>query len=592
MSENSRKPLNISEKAVETVVNYAKDKIAQLQHLSECALEINVREDYVCLDRLDGQGNASQWARIALYDRKGQDCTLMLYDKEWSVFFSGSYRACFKELDTVIAAALDDTLKSGESVQVEEVNTETDCGTIEGSELSQTDKDATHKSLSPIIRVFPKEEIKTVQVLVDGEKAKIPTEESLRLMELTSVEEYDGIFYKREDLYSPFDDVPLSGGKVRQACSLILNNYEHIRDNCDGLLATPCSPISQQGVIVARAAKEFGFRSLILYGGSSGESIKKHHLAMYAIHLGAEIDLSTKMGFDSAIEAHLENRMRNGLKCFNANFGANLTKNPDAMIKVIGHQVQNIPDDLDLLVIPCGSCVTACGIMWGLKHYNKKVGKTYLIQIAGHHRDKTIKEVEAAIQISFDYEFIPDKTYAYKKHVAPKFGGGVFDPIYEGKAYEYMLKHLDIKDKKVLFWIVGNSQALRDRAKKTQYDKVIINEYCQSEDEKIFVDNKVDKSIELSETNKDNILRTIEKLERFPQLKEQTAKIEIKGNHVDLKKKKASGKTAKWIRITVNDDECSDCELVMYSDGKKVSFSTKGSLVQCLETANAACYAS
>ena len=38
---------------------------------------------------------------------------------------------------------------------------------------------------------------------------------------LTPVEEHDGIYYKRDDLYCPWGDV--NGGKVRQAIRLFEN---------------------------------------------------------------------------------------------------------------------------------------------------------------------------------------------------------------------------------------------------------------------------------------------------------------------------------------------------------------------------------
>jgi hypothetical protein len=158
--------------------------------------------------------------------------------------------------------------------------------------------------------------------------------------------------------------------------------------------------------------------------------------------------------------------MAAGLKCFNVKFGINLSSNPESMIKSIGNQVQNIPDDLDMLVIPCGSCITACGIMWGLLHYNKKPKKIYLIQIAGHFRHKEINGASKALGIDFpEYEYIPDKTYPYNKQVRLPFGGGCMDPIYEGKAWDYMRKHLDYKGKRVLFWIIGDSYPVREHAK-------------------------------------------------------------------------------------------------------------------------------
>ena len=294
----------------------------------------------------------------------------------------------------------------------------------------------------------------------------MPTYESLHINDLTPVEVHDGIFYKRDDKYMPFDDVPLSGGKVRQACSLLLENYEHIRDDCDGLVATASALSSPQGIIIARVAKEFGFRSLILFGGTHKKSVlKKHPLTLYITNFGARVNLTAKLGYDDVVQSYLKKLIKEGLKCFNVRFGINLSSSPKSIIEAIGRQVQNIPDDLDMLIIPCGSCITACGIMWGLQEYNKVPKKIYLIQISNKFREKEISEASNALKIQFpEYTYIKDATYPYNKKVRLPFGGGYMDPIYEGKAFDYMNKHIDTKGKKVLFWIVGDSQPVRDHA--------------------------------------------------------------------------------------------------------------------------------
>jgi 1-aminocyclopropane-1-carboxylate deaminase/D-cysteine desulfhydrase-like pyridoxal-dependent ACC family enzyme len=291
----------------------------------------------------------------------------------------------------------------------------------------------------------------------------LPTYESLKIKDLTPIEEYGGILYKRDDLYTPFSDIPLSGGKVRQACSLVLDNYEHIKNDCDGLIATPCALSSPQGIIIARVAKEFGFRSLILHGATKRSTLGNHPLAIHTLYLGAKLNIESKLGYDSALQSHLKNKMKQGLKCFNVKFGINLNENPESIIKSIGNQVENIPDTLDILIIPCGSAITACGILWGLKYYNKSVKQIYLIQISGYSRLKVIDEASKVLGMEFPpFEFVIDKTYKYNKHVRLPFGGGHMDPIYEGKAFDYMKKHIDVKDKKVLFWIIGDSQPIRD----------------------------------------------------------------------------------------------------------------------------------
>ncbi len=456
----------------------------------------------------------------------------------------------------------------------------------------------------------------------------IPTYESLRIMDLTPVEEYDGIYFKRDDKYMPFDDVPLSGGKVRQACSLVIDNYEHIKNECEGLIATPTSMSSPQGVIIARVAKEFGFHSLVLYGGSNKKSILKNNLAICTAYLGAKLNFNTKSGYDKNIQANLKKRMEGGLKCFNVKFGINLTKNPNSIIKAIGHQVQNIPDNLDMLVIPCGSAITACGILWGLQEYNKKPKKIYLIQISGYSRVKEIEDAEQALNIKFpSFDFIIDKTYKYNKRVRLAFGGGYMDPIYESKAYDYMLKHLEYKGKKVLFWIIGDSQPVRDYSKVLSYKAIaertkktaITYPVSQNENTGI-VDDTVETNralgsepVSLTESNEGTInlplvndikpyifsvqeiedicKNVLETIEMLPNLKDQTRVEKGKGERcITLHKLVNQKKGVKWAQLNILNKECTDCELVLFRNGKKSYIYTKGSMNECLESANAVSY--
>jgi len=53
----------------------------------------------------------------------------------------------------------------------------------------------------------------------------------MEINDLTPVEKYDGLLYKRDDLFLPFGKYGTSGGKVRQALSLIGENVDNIIKN-------------------------------------------------------------------------------------------------------------------------------------------------------------------------------------------------------------------------------------------------------------------------------------------------------------------------------------------------------------------------
>ena len=78
------------------------------------------------------------------------------------------------------------------------------------------------------------------------------------------------------------------------------------------------------------------------------------------------------------------------------------------------------------------------------------------IQIAGYDRNKTIKNL---IKEDLPYKLLLSKDYPYSRKVKISFDNVKLDPLYEAKAYDYMVKYMmeDLNGKKVLFWIVGDS---------------------------------------------------------------------------------------------------------------------------------------
>lgn len=292
----------------------------------------------------------------------------------------------------------------------------------------------------------------------------IPTYESLKINDLTPVEEYDGILYKRDDRFMPFSDVPVNGGKVRQCCCLFLNNYKKIENDCDSLVATATSVNSSQGLIVSRVANEFGFESLIVFGATKKETLMKYPMVRWMLEFGSKLDYKCKIGYDSALTRRI-NEINYTNRLFHVRFGTKLESDPDAIINSVANQVQNLPDDLDNLVIPAGSAINAGSILCGLKKYNIKPKKIFIVQIAGYNRQNTLHRIFNRLKITLPYpkyEFVADNTYPYSRQLDRKLNDTEnLDPVYAAKAYDWMIKNIDYKNEKTLLWIVGNSMFFR-----------------------------------------------------------------------------------------------------------------------------------
>ena len=293
--------------------------------------------------------------------------------------------------------------------------------------------------------------------------------------DLTPVEIYNGIYYKRDDLFMPYDDIPINGGKVRQCIALVENNLEHIRKDCNNTIATASSIESPQGIIIARVAKEYGLKSILAIGGGTeaDKLIAKHKLVRACRDVGCEIRAVNKLGYNSVLYSKLQ-EMQKTEKFFMALFGINVDSNFDSILGTTIKQVDNLPlDKLHTIVVPVGSALMYSAILIGLqeKGWLKERGnKCVGIQIANTGRKDTIDAVLAKrfFMQRIKYDFILDPTYKYHTYVKQNLIGTdiALDPIYEAKAYEYAIKHRMLtQDDTCLYWIVGNSGLVREMYK-------------------------------------------------------------------------------------------------------------------------------
>ena len=306
---------------------------------------------------------------------------------------------------------------------------------------------------------------------LDKEKEKSPISlEDLDVLKLTPVEKYGIFFLKRDDKFQPFPDLPINGGKIRQSLLLFHDNYHIIKNHYNNTVGTASSVHSPQGIIVTRSAKEFGFKTILGFSGTDREkSIKTHKFLQLAHHLGADIRMY-KGGFNSIILNQLRKDVRN---LYLVKFGINLANNPGAILLSTSYQVQNIPDNLDFLVIPVGSGISMAGILIGLMKYKKNVKRVIGVQIAGYDRRDEIDGILNWYRAIHDnriaysnvrYEFFKSKKYKYadKCDFSFVFNPEKLDPHYEAKSFKYFVDNIESEYKKTLFWIVGNTIPIRN----------------------------------------------------------------------------------------------------------------------------------
>lgn len=279
---------------------------------------------------------------------------------------------------------------------------------------------------------------------------------------LTPVEQHGGRWYKRDDLFVPFDDVPLSGGKVRQAMRLLADERERIVDEFGGVVLTATGVHSPQGLIIARVAQSLDLDCVLFIGATTvGGALMRHAMLRRATLCGATLDASARVAYEPALVAAAERwRAEHDGAGYLVRFGINLEHNPDAIIGTTAEQVANVPETVDTIVVAVGAGVTAAGVVIGAHRYLPHV-RVCCVQIAGYDRREVIDRIVDGR--AYCWHTIEGVPYAkLVKRFVDSARGLVLDPVYEAKAYDWMLSQPALDGEHVCFWVVGDSRAVRD----------------------------------------------------------------------------------------------------------------------------------
>lgn len=269
----------------------------------------------------------------------------------------------------------------------------------------------------------------------------------------TPVQYVGGVFYKRDDMYTPYGAGDVNGGKVRQAIRLLYPMREKLRSNYNGVV-THTQVHSTTGTIIARVCKDLSIPCTICVGGSSPDTIDNHHMMRYAKSLGANVRNVCGTGMHGPVLA----RMREIAKqenLFDAVFTHNVEAREDAIIDSIERQVGNLPNQLDQLVLPVGSGVHFAAVVRGLHRYKINVGKIIGLCVGPKRTENINKWVDPMSGYPLpDYELHCLNTVYGKPLVEKTADGTILDDLYEAKAHKWMRENLDL-NKRTCFWVVG-----------------------------------------------------------------------------------------------------------------------------------------
>lgn len=280
---------------------------------------------------------------------------------------------------------------------------------------------------------------------------------------VSPVQEQDGVVYKRDDLFVPFGEGGLNGGKCRQTFHLIKNNWDYIMSTFGGRLITTSSVYSTSGAILAAYCHRLGLKSILAVGGTKPDTLDKHHMMRLAKAYNCDVRIVCGTGMSGPVKKRMT-EICEAETVFNAVFSDNVGDQPRAILDPISDQVANIPDELDNLVVPVGTGIHMLAIMRGLEQHGKKVKRIIGCHVGPDRRKKIDTYLGQLEWQNPSYEMAAlNENSAYAKVCVETLpNGDPLDEIYEAKAHVWMRENLDTKKEKTLFWIVGRRPSVTE----------------------------------------------------------------------------------------------------------------------------------
>lgn len=273
-----------------------------------------------------------------------------------------------------------------------------------------------------------------------------------RLHYLTPVQRVDGMYFKREDLYQPFGAGEVNGGKLRQ-CMLLVNK---IHRDYEGVV-TCCSIHSPQAPITAATARAFGMKCTVLYGGTKPETLRALPMPRLSMKYGAEVKIAARSGRSNILYYIAKNLKRiKEHRDYIILYGINLQEHEDILLGAVAAQTRNLPDEIENLVMTCGSGITAIGVIAGLKQYGKKVKHVHLVATAPDRQKLihgTLQKYGADWEIEY-HDLFHTRGFSYEQPFRSVWGGIRLHPNYEAKTMAWFAKS-GLRPEDTLFWITG-----------------------------------------------------------------------------------------------------------------------------------------
>lgn len=324
------------------------------------------------------------------------------------------------------------------------------------------------------------------------------------LYSLTPVEEVDGVYFKREDKFAPLGYGGINGSKLRQ-CIWLTSEYVKNGVNPVGVISGT-SVKSPQLPMGSAVAEHFGLDSVHVIGATKPNIAMKHENVASATWFNAKFFVNPKIAYNPVLQRKCQEileRSPDARDFFYLEYGItldhkakwNTAERVEQFHYVGSEQVRNIPDHIETIIIPAGSCNSCTSILYGLaRHKPKNLRDVYLIGIGPNkidfieerldiiskvsgintkpykrmYHDSPAKqdkyesplEIEPLPNWNFNlhhYDLHTTKYVDYQDEMLYTHGDIVFHPTYEGKMMTYVNeKYPHLLNNKTMVWVVGS----------------------------------------------------------------------------------------------------------------------------------------
>jgi hypothetical protein len=266
--------------------------------------------------------------------------------------------------------------------------------------------------------------------------------------ELTPIDTAGTLRVKREDCFAPLGYGGVNGGKVRQLL-WVLTRYMQTAVTPKGILMAGSvkSPLLARVPVVAR---HLGLPCHLVIGADPVKSAMKNESVKIATRMGATFSQS-KVAYNPALQRmvrqlHEQEMFRNYyLMEYGLSIGGTSERIHD-FYKFGAEQVRNIPDDIETLLLPAGSCNTLISVLYGLALYQPARVREIVLFGIGPNRiawyEERLKIIESVSGIPLSDLFARD--YMHNRELQEQFGNGT-----SGK---YKLRHYDLHTTKFAGW--------------------------------------------------------------------------------------------------------------------------------------------